>query len=125
LAWLRSFGRNFGANRRGLFTETAADLVFLSRFANDTLAYVLNRTGYTVVRTEAGGVQLCWNLNVTADSKRFQWANTLETGPGVRIRVSPFVLTVDALRGRYTALDGTLPPRFSDLRIGLWYAITR
>ena len=25
----------------------------------------------------------------------------------------------------HTVLDGTRPPRYSDLRIGLWYALTR
>jgi tetratricopeptide (TPR) repeat protein len=123
LAWSRIIGR--GRGRRGLFSQISADLVYLSRFDNDALAYVLNRSGYTVVRTERGGVQLCWNLNVTADARRYYWANVAETGPGVRITLKPVVLTLDALRGRYTSPDGSRPPRYSDLRIGLWYAFTR
>lgn len=120
-----AFSRSFGSSGRRWFNETTADLVFMSRFGNDTLAYVLNRAGYTVLRTERGAVQLCWNLNGTADTRRHQWANAVETGPGIRIRIRPFTLTADALRGVYTVLDGTRPPRFSDLRIGVWYAITR
>jgi tetratricopeptide (TPR) repeat protein len=123
LAWSMTAGP--GRGRRGLFSETSADLVYLSRFDNDTLAYMLNRGGYTILRTEQGGVQLCWNLNVTADARRYSWANVAETGPGVRITLKPLVVTVDALRGRYTSPDGSRPPHYSDLRIGLWYAYTR
>jgi hypothetical protein len=60
---------------------------------------------------------------VTTDIKREHWANSAETGPGVRFRVAPlpFLFSVNALLGEY--LDGT--GAFRDVRIGLWYAFTR
>lgn len=128
LAWSRSFGRNFGAKKRGVFGETANDLVYVSRFDQDTLAYNFNRVGYTVQPSGPAQLQLSWNLNITADTRRYGWANSLETGPGVRLRLpslpTPLLLTIDALSGRTTVLDGTRPPRYSDLRIGFWYAFS-
>ncbi|HYO82897.1 MAG TPA: tetratricopeptide repeat protein [Bryobacteraceae bacterium] len=129
LSWSRSSGRNFGASRPGLFLENTADLVFVSRFDNDTLLYSQNRAGWTLAGSPAAQIQITWNLNLTADARKFQWANSIETGPGIRLRLaslpSPVVLTLDTLDGRYTVLDGTRPPRYKDVRFGLWYAWTR
>lgn len=128
LAWSRSFGRNFGTKKRGIFGETANDLVYVSRFDQDTLVYNFNRVGYTVQPSGPAQLQLSWNLNITADTRRYGWANSIETGPGVRLRLpslpTPLLLTIDALSGRTTVLDGTRPPRYSDLRIGFWYAFS-
>ena len=71
-------------------------------------------------------VQFVWNLNVTADLRRFAWANTLESGPGVRFKLTalpqPLVFSFDLLSGRYTVQDGARPPLYTDIRIGIWYA---
>lgn len=129
VAWSHTKGRNFGGEKRGVFLENTADLVYISRFDNDVLLYSQNRGGYTLVPSGPAQLQLTWNLNLTRDFRGYQWANTLEHGPGLRLRLTalpnPVILSIDALRGRYTVLDGTRPPLYNDLRIGLWYAITR
>jgi hypothetical protein len=85
-----------------------------------------NRPGWTV---NPRGVEVYWNVNLTADTRRYQWANSFETGPGLRLRLhapaSPILLSIDALKGFHTVLDGSRPPSYSDIRIGLWYALTR
>ena len=130
LSWSRTSGRNCGAPPRGFFLENNADLVFVSRFDNDTLLYNQNRSGFTLLTWEPAQMQITWSLNVTADTRRHQWANSIETGPGIRFRLpsllpTPVVFTFDALDGRYTVLDGTRPARYKDVRFGLWYAWTR
>ena len=104
------------------FFETNDDGLFLSRFNNDTLLYSQNRTG----RSLNDSVQFHWNWNATADAKREHWANIVETGPGVRIKLYPMVLTVNWLRGAYLLNAGNpYRPNYSDLRIGIWYAFSR
>ena len=124
----RSLGRNFGT-KHGIFEETNADFLYISRFDRDSILYAQNRAGYTLPVLGPLQIQLTWNLNVTADIRRFGWANTFESGPGIRLKLTslprPIVVTVDALSGRYTVLDNTRPPEYSDLRIGLWYAFSR
>jgi Tfp pilus assembly protein PilF len=105
-----------------LFAETNDDGVFISRFDNDTLLYSQNRTG----RTFGENVQLYWNWNATVDAKGEYWANTIETGPGVRFRLNPLQFTVNFLRGAYLVNQSNpYRPYFNDLRIGVWYAFTR
>jgi tetratricopeptide (TPR) repeat protein len=129
ISFLRSFGRNLGPSSKGLFAETSADAIYVSRFDQDTIAYLRGRTGYTLKSAGPIQFQLGWAVNTSTDVRRYQWANTFETGPAVRIRfqalAQPFILSVEALDGRYTVLDGTRPARYSDIRIGLWYAFTR
>jgi tetratricopeptide (TPR) repeat protein len=129
ITWARSAGRNFGAEKRGVFLENNADLVYVSRFDNDAIAYSQNRFGVSLVPSGGAQLQITWNLNLTRDVRGYQWANAFETGPGLRLRLTklpnPVILSVDALKGRYTVLDGTRPPHYTDLRIGLWYALTR
>lgn len=129
IAWSRSLGHGLAGESAGWFLQTNADALYVSRFDRDTLLNVPNKLGWTLLPGTAPGLQAYWNFNLTADARRYQWANSVETGPGVRIRfgsaVSPLLLSVDALRGLYTVLDGTRPPRYSDIRIGLWYALTR
>jgi Tfp pilus assembly protein PilF len=128
VAWARGFGHNIGGSKRGLFAEDATDLVYVSRFDNDTILYSQNRGGYTLFPSGPAQLQITWSANFTRDVRGFQWANTFETGPGLRLKLAslptPLTLTVDALDGRHTVLDGTRSPRYKDLRIGLWYAIT-
>jgi Tfp pilus assembly protein PilF len=105
-----------------LFAETNADGVFVSRFDHDTLLYSQNRTG----RMFGENLQVYWNWNATVDAKGEYWANTVETGPGVRFRLSPLQFTVNFLRGAYL-INQSNPyrPNFNDVRIGVWYAFTR
>ncbi|HEY2842739.1 MAG TPA: tetratricopeptide repeat protein [Bryobacteraceae bacterium] len=115
-----SYTGSFRAPHR-LFAESNDDGVFISRFDNDTLLYSQNRTG----RTLGEAVQVYWNWNATVDAKGEYWANTVETGPGVRFRVSPLQFTVNFLRGAYLVNQSNpYRPNFNDVRIGVWYAFT-
>lgn len=131
-----SYGKGFGhllSGSKGRFFETNEDVVFVSRFQNDLLAYSQNRAGYTFAESEAfGGVQaqLYWNFNGTTDRLRQYWANYVETGPGLRFRFKSLpksmLFSVGFLRGVYTINDyNPRGPNFWDLRAGLWYAFTR
>lgn len=105
-----------------LFAETNDDGVFISRFGNDTLLYSQNRTG----RILGEDLQFYWNWNATVDAKGEYWANTVETGPGVRFRLKPLQFTVNFLRGAYLVNQSNpYRPNFNDVRIGVWYAFTR
>ena len=107
---------------RRLFAETNDDGVFISRFGNDSLLYSQNRTG----RTFGENVQVYWNWNATVDATGEYWANTVETGPGVRFRLNPLQFTVNFLRGAYLVNQANpYRPNFNDVRIGVWYAFTR
>jgi Tfp pilus assembly protein PilF len=112
------------ANRRNKgkwFAETNDDAVYVRRFNRDTLFYSQNRGGYTI----SDAVQVFWNANATQDVKREYWANTVETGPGVRWRVSGVELSVNFLRGAYTVNDSNPHrPNYNDVRIGVWYAFS-
>ena len=130
-----AFGKGFGgllaSGRHGLFFETNDDVVFVSRFGNDTLGYSQNRTGYTWRSAEAAAglhTQMYWNWNVTGDVQGQPWANYAEGGPGLRFRFEsmPAVMfTVNALHGAYLVPQyGARRANFNDLRIGVWYAIT-
>jgi hypothetical protein len=132
IAFARGFGHLLGSSSHGLFAETNDDGIFVSRFNNDMLLYSQNRTGYTFGAAESNGfqTQLYWNWNVTVDAKGEYWANFVENGPGVRFRFKPLpssmVFSVNALRGNFLVQQGNPgKPVFYDLRIGLWYALTR
>jgi Tfp pilus assembly protein PilF len=104
-----------------LFAETTDDGVFISRFNKDTLLYSQNRTG----RSYGENLQVYWNWNLTADAKGEYWANTVETGPGVRFRLQPLLFSVNFLRGAYLVNQSNpYRPTFNDVRIGVWYAFT-
>jgi tetratricopeptide (TPR) repeat protein len=112
------------ANRVGgkWFAETNDDVLYVRRFNRDTLLYSQNRTGVSLSDT----VQMFWNWNATLDVKREYWANTAETGPGVRWRVNGVELSASFLRGTYLVNRGNpYRPNFNDLRIGIWYAFSR
>jgi Tfp pilus assembly protein PilF len=115
-----SFAKALRGPRR-LFAETNDDGVFISRFGNDSLLYSQNRTG----RTFGENVQVYWNWNATVDATGEYWANTVETGPGVRFRLNPLQFTVNFLRGAYLVNESNpYRPNFNDVRIGVWYAFT-
>jgi tetratricopeptide (TPR) repeat protein len=128
VSWLRGFGAPLTGEKTGLFVETGADGVFVSRFGDDFLLYSQTRGGIT---TSLAGVraQLFWNVNATADSKREYWANFGETGPGIRVappRLPSTFFTLNLLRGVYTVNAGNpRRPNFFDVRAGVWYAFTR
>lgn len=104
-----------------LFAETNDDGVFISRFGNDSLLYSQNRTG----RTFGESVQVYWNWNATVDATGEYWANTVETGPGVRFRLNLLQFTINFLRGAYLVNQGNpYRPNFNDVRIGVWYAFS-
>ncbi len=119
-----SIARALRSESTNWFADTTIDALYVSRFDNDFLAYAQNRAGYTVGTPELR-TQIYWNGNITIDSKRQDWANFVETGPGLRFTSSrmpkSMYLTVNALRGAYL-IEGR--PHFTDLRTGLWYAIT-
>ncbi|MDZ4797808.1 MAG: tetratricopeptide repeat protein [Bryobacteraceae bacterium] len=122
----RSFGRGLAGAEGGIFGESSADLLFISRFERDTILYAQNRGGYTLRSVGPLKAQFVWNLNVTADVRRLSWANTFESGPGLRLKLTalpqPVVFSLDILSGRYTVPDGTRPPTYTDVRFGIWYA---
>ena len=117
----KGFGHLLTGESHGWFAETNDDAVYVRRFENDTLLYSQNRTGYTALRA-----QFYWNWNVTTDVKTLYWANYVETGPGLRIRIAPLLFSVNLLRGVYLVNAGNpRGPNFNDLRIGVWYAFSR
>jgi Flp pilus assembly protein TadD len=133
LSFSKGFGRLLGAESSGAFFETNDDGVYVSRFQNDVVLYSQNRLGCTFPAVAAlGGLQtqFYWNGNVSADLRRQYWANVVEFGPGVRFRwkgMPPsWVFSVNFLRGAYT-LNESNPrgPNFFDLRVGVWYSLTR
>jgi hypothetical protein len=132
-AYLKGFGPGMGRDRGGWFVESDWNGVYVSRFDNDFLGYLQHRAGFSPgVVPWLGGVraQVYWLGNVTFDVRRMDWANYVETGPGVRLRW-PFLprslfVTVDAVRGIYTVPQhGYRRPVFADVRAGFGYAVTR
>jgi Tfp pilus assembly protein PilF len=122
LSFAKGLGHLLAPGQHGAFAETTDDIVYVRRFDKDTLIYSQNRTGYTFRRH----MQMYWNWNLTTDVKRQYWANSLETGPGVRLRVGAILFSVDTLRGAYLVNAGNPHgPFYNDLRIGAWYAFTR
>jgi len=116
-----SYARTYG--EAGFYAETNDDMLYVHRFDRDTLMYSQNRFGYKTSRA-----QFYWSVHATVDLKREPWANFAETGPGVRFRVAPLPVqfSVDLLQGAYFIREGNpRAPEFHDLRIGVWYAITR
>jgi Flp pilus assembly protein TadD len=130
-----SFAKGFGhllGGARGLFFESNADAVFVSRFQDDLLLYSQNRAGVTFARSESMGglqAQFYWNFNGTVDRLNQYWANYVESGPGLRFRFhalpKSMLFSVNFLRGVYTInQDNPRRPNFFDLRAGFWYAFT-
>jgi tetratricopeptide (TPR) repeat protein len=131
VAYGKGWGGLLARGAHGWFAETNDDGVYVSRFAHDTLLYSQNRTGYTFRSLETGfHAQLYWNWNVTVDALGQYWANYAETGPGVKFRFeglpAPVSFSVNAVRGAYLVNQGNpRRPNFNDVRVGIWYALTR
>jgi len=101
--------------------EATLDALYMSRFNQDFLLYAQSRAGY-----KFGPMQLHWNGNVTLDARRQDWANFVETGPGLRVPVAQSMyLTFNLLRGAYLVDNPSRRATFNDLRAGFWYAFTR
>lgn len=133
VTFAKGFGHLLSSGVHGPYAEIGADGVFVSRFSNDTIFYSQNRTGYTFAQAEAFAgfhAQAYWNWNVSTDVKRQYWADTVESGPGLRFRFEGLPagmrFSVDALRGAYLINAGNpRRPNYNDLRVGIWYALTR
>ena len=127
-SYSKGLGRSLTAGF-GWFAETNDDLLFVSRFQKDMLLYLQIRAGYTLPQLFQMQSQFFWNANLTADRLRQYWANTIETGPGLRFRLESMpksmLFSVSLLRGVYTINEGNpRRPNYFDLRAGIWYAFT-
>jgi Tfp pilus assembly protein PilF len=128
----KGFGHLLGGTAPGWFFESNLDGIYVSRYENDFLLYAQTRIGVTLPVPEAlGGIQtqLFWNDNIIRDAKSLDWANYVETGPGLKFRwpwmPRSLSFTISALRGAYTVTQYYRRPNFNDVRMGFWYAITR
>jgi tetratricopeptide (TPR) repeat protein len=131
IAFARFWGRGLTSEAgAGPFLESSADGVFVSRFANDTLAVLQGKVGYTLPRWGLLRSQVFVNANITQDALRQYWANFAEAGPGVRFHIDgtppALAFSVNLMRGTYTGNHGNpRRPNFFDVRAGFWYAFTR
>ncbi|MBV8550053.1 MAG: tetratricopeptide repeat protein [Acidobacteriaceae bacterium] len=130
LNFAKGFGHLLGSTRSGLFYETTADAIYVSRFDKDWLFYSQQRAGRTFALGEGASLQTLFNVNLVHDIKNQYWAETLELGPGIKLHLPlmpPNVyFSADFLRGVY--LDNQYNPRrpnYNDIRVSLWYAITK
>ena len=94
------------------------------------MGYLRIRPGYTLPAWGPLKAQLYANWNITADTSREYWANYVETGPGVRLRVPkiapPMDFSVDFVRGVHLSNRANpLRPNYFDLRAGLWYSFAK
>ncbi len=130
LNYAKGFGKLLGSRVPGLFYETTADAVYVSRFDKDWLFYSQHRAGRTFLGWDRTSAQLLLNVNYTRDVKNQYWANTIELGPGIKLHfrwMPPNVyLATDFLRGAYTNnQDNPRKPNYNDVRVGFWYAMTK
>lgn len=128
--WFRGRGATLGGDEAGAFYEANVDVVYVSRFNDDVLAYSQFRPGYRLPNTGLLRSQIYWNWNVTADTSREYWGNYVETGPGFKLRVPgvapPMNFSIDFVRGVHLSNRGNeRGPNYFDLRVGLWYSFTR
>jgi tetratricopeptide (TPR) repeat protein len=129
VTYSHTWGKSLAAESAGWFQETTDDAVFVSHFQDDALFYSQNRSGYTVISGE-NRLQPFWSENITTDVKRQYWANSIETGPGVRFRNSwmppSMWVSFGAVHGVYLVNAGNpRGPNFNDFRAGIWYAFTK
>lgn len=124
----KGFGRLLGSTTPGLFYETTVDAEYISRFDKDWLFYWQNRVGRTFELWGASA-QLLLNLNYVRDVKSQYWANTAELGPGIKVHLpwmpSNVFFSTDLLRGAYVERGSPNGPNYYDVRLGIWYAVTK
>ena len=130
LNWFRARGPNLGGNEAGFFQETNLDVVYISRFDNNVIAYGQHKPGFRLPTLGWLRMLVYFNLNLTIDSKRLYWANFAEAGPGLRLRVPsvkpPMDFSVDFVRGVHLTNEGNpRRPNYWDLRAAIWYSFSR
>ena len=128
--WFRNKGATLGGREPGTFYEMNVDGVFISRFDNNAIAYGQFRPGYRLPDHGALKAQVFWNFNATVDRNRAYWANYVEVGPGVRLRVPgvtpPMDFMVQVLRGVHLVNEfNPRRPNYWDVRLSLWYSVAR
>lgn len=127
VSWFHNRGATLGGGEPGHFLEANADAVYVSRFDDNAIAYVQLRPGFRLADRGAFQAQVFWNFNVTTDVKRLYWANFVETGPGLRVRVPgvspPMDFSISFVRGVHL-VNAYNPrrPNYFDLRLSLWYS---
>ncbi len=129
LNFARGWGNLLGRRHPGLFYETTADAIYVSRFDKDWLFYSQHRAGRTF-RLGGDYFQTYLNANIVQDLKREYWANSLEFGPGLKLHLPSMrpgvYFAADWLHGVYTTNAGNpRRPNYNDLRLGFWYAASR
>ena len=129
LNFTKGFGQLLGSRTPGLFYETVDEAIYVSRFQKDWLFYSQHRAGRTF---GLGGesLQLLFNANYVRDSKNQYWANTVELGPGFKVRMHwmprNVYFSTDFLRGAFTNnLFNPRRPNYEDIRVSFWYAMTK
>ncbi len=129
LNYAKGFGHLLGSGS-GLFYETTGDAIYVSRFDKDWLFYWQQRAGRTFQTGEKTSFQALFNVNYIRDVKNQYWANTLEMGPGFKAHLAwmppNFYFATDLLRGVYlNNMYNPRRPNYNDVRVSLWYAITK
>jgi thioredoxin-like negative regulator of GroEL len=126
----KGFGQLLGSERSGMFYETTADAIYVSRFDKDWMFYSQHRAGRTFHVHDNAKFQLLLNANYVHDIKQQYWAETFEFGPGLKFHppwlASNVYFSADFLRGVY--LDNLYNPRrpnYYDVRLSFWYAKTK
>jgi Flp pilus assembly protein TadD len=128
-SYSRTIGASLAAEHSGAFLETTIDSVFVSRFNDDLVNYIQNKTGYT---TASGHwkAQAYVSSNLTFDAKRQYWASFFEVGIGYRVHLPgtppSLSFTIAEMRGIYLINeDNPWKPNYTDLRASAWYAFTK
>jgi hypothetical protein len=126
----KGFGELLGSSKSGLFYETTADAIYVSRFDKDWLFYSRHKAGRLFHLGEKTNFQVLMNADVIRDVKAQYWANSFEFGPGLKIHPGwlpqNLFFSADLVRGVY--LDNLYNPRrpnYYDVRLSFWYAKTR
>jgi Tfp pilus assembly protein PilF len=138
LNFAKGFGHLLGSHAPGFFYETTGDAIYSSRFQKDWLFYSDHRAGRTFRAWDKTTMQVLLNVKYVRDVDHLYWANTLEMGPGAKVRLPwmpPNVyLAADFLHGFY--LHGDYDPpctlkscrpeaAYNDMRLSFWYAATK
>jgi len=126
----KGFGELLGSSKSGLFYETTADAIYVSRFDKDWMFYSQHRTGRTFQLGDGHKLQMLVNGNILKDLKQQYWANTFEFGPGVKYHPSWLpqndYFAADMLRGVYfDNLYNPRKPNYWDVRLSFWFARTK
>ncbi len=127
LNYAKGFGHLLGSRGSGMFYETTDDAVYISRFDKDWLFYSQHRAGRTFHFANGISAQALFNVNYVRDLKAQYWANTVEIGPGVKVHMpwmpASMYWSADLLHGFYTQWSPR--PNYNDVRISMWYAVTK